>query len=102
MSCCVEAILDFSGWVVGWVAGNVENITNSAQLGLELGLSLAIIYRYIKKVDKSCPPYLTARCASSLGYLFIELLHNLPSLSDKENRARQVEYKYKSSIASIV
>ena len=44
---------------------------------------------------------MTARYASSLGYLFIDLLHDLPSLSDKENRARQVEYKYKSSIVSI-
>ena len=50
-----------------------------------------IIYQYIKKVDKSCPPYLTARCASSLVYLSKDFLHDLPSLSDKENRARQVE-----------
>ena len=63
---------------------------------------IQIIYRYDKKVDKSCPPYLTARCASSLVYLSKDFLHDLPSLSDKENRARQVEYKYKSSTASIV
>ena len=53
----------------------------------------------IRKQINPVPPYLTARCASSLVYLSKDFLHDLPSLSDKENHARQVEYKYKSSIS---